>query len=913
MQNSVSTRFRDLALSSALMGLLASGAMASEILWTGGAGNGVWSDGGNWQGGSAPGAADTAVFNGAATVSPPVSFAGVIRVAGSGCVTANVAADAEFTLALGAKDFMNTGASFRKTGNGTLTLHALGGVNPGTVTVAEGAVRFAGNGTLAPGAFDHVVVESGATATVVDSPIASCRGYAYRLGKGALQSDGTSSDDYSVIQRDSVATMVANYENWTYVPTENTRHEGIQIVGDDTAAFDAGATPASVYASYCSSDGSGSAAFMVYYRGLFLSENPGSMRWQITQTTGNGAAVRIGFNSTPVYGEWKKPRDGIRNFASASVPRGWAAFTYQSANDLRWTSAGYYGFNLRHPAAYEGDSGVLTGSKLWNGICFTSLEVASGASLTIADGQAMAIANARAFKVEGAFASASADALLFLGSDWSVEENDAPLSAAALRAFSGTVEIGPTSRLGGDDSTTPVSYTITGSGELTITPANQNAVLGFQGSLRVASGASYELPIIEPDWSGLTEKAALAPVSSDNWQITENTAWASGGASITVLDPAVSVYRSAIIAKTPIPLYCPFEFSCDVHHGGNMNDKDGFFGLFVQTKGLALDYSSDAWASRAWYMLPYSGNVFGTRGYFLESWGAVPNVGWITNAMSKVSWSPNNYSAQYSWGATPISSWGLVAGKPMRWRLRYDGFGTFTATVWRNAENDATIVESRFTDPRLTEAKFVSETWYPSILACMNSSVSHSALTVSNISFKVLSAPVAVPLRLTLEHDATLMVKGCRVDDGGTAAWKFPNLTMDDGATLAIAPYFSGLATGISTEGLTVTGAAEIVPASGENVSTVVADFTSRTGGGLTVSGDVSVAEPLMVDVARSELMDIDDAVTLLDASHATAVPVLSLEPAVRDIEGSNKPIAVSYSGGYLRANAHMGTVLYIR
>ena len=59
----------------------------------------------------------------------------------------------------------------------------------------------------------------------------------------------------------------------------------------------------------------------------------------------------------------------------------------------------------------------------------------SGATLTLADGQAMAVANARAFKVDGTFASASADTWLLLGSDWTEAEGDEPLSAAALRAL----------------------------------------------------------------------------------------------------------------------------------------------------------------------------------------------------------------------------------------------------------------------------------------------------------------------------------------------------------------------------------------------------------------------------------------------------------------------------------------------
>ena len=75
-----------------------------------------------------------------------------LAVAAGLLLTVSVSADAEFSLALGSYAFADTGASFRKTGSGTLTLHAWPGINPGIVTVAEGAVNFAGNGGEAPGA-----------------------------------------------------------------------------------------------------------------------------------------------------------------------------------------------------------------------------------------------------------------------------------------------------------------------------------------------------------------------------------------------------------------------------------------------------------------------------------------------------------------------------------------------------------------------------------------------------------------------------------------------------------------------------------------------------------------------------------------------------------------------------------------
>lgn len=882
---------------------------AGEFTWTGAAGDNDWSNGANW-GGTAPGDSDTAIFPIAATVTPPATFIGLIRVNGSECLTVDITTDTRFSLALGTADFTDTGASFRKIGQGKLTLQANSGINPGTVTIAEGSVAFAGNGDVAAGAFDRVVIESGVTATVVESPIASRHGYAYRIGKAAA---GTDANDF--YKNGDVPNLVSRYTDWLYVNSDLAKYAGTHTVAEDVAAFDQSAAPMSVYANYDNQPG-----VVVYYRGLFLSDIADTSTWMLTMTKGNTSAIRMGFNSKVVCSAWPSGDKPTSSF-SASVRRGWNALTFADYADLRYWGTWSRGmaFNLVCSSPEEGDDGVLSGGKLWSGVCFTSLQVASGASLSLADGMALAIANARGLKVSGSLGGASANTYLLLASDWSETEGDAKLSAAAIKDFPGKVELGRKAKLVGDDTASTASYRIVGRGELTVVDAITHCIdEEFAGPLCVKTGADYSLPLsyLKPV---LTEKSALQPVSADTWQLDNNAAFINDGTAIQVLDKNNVNYRASVIGKNGIPVYCPFKMSCDMYLSKSSTQYASAWavmdiGLFVQSQGSSVTYLSDMWSSRPGYMLPYSYPAFGFCGNAYSRCTT-----WVLKALNLVTWSPNNYTAEYFGESTEGDSWKWNAGGPIHFELTYDGFGSFVSFAQTTVGDG--VVQSKHSYPQLSNSKYSGTTFYPSILTfCQDSSLANlGTIAVSNLSVKVLSSPSPFSRDLTVAENATLSVKASQVDAAdGTPAVDFTNLSLLSGSTLSIAPHFSGLTTGAKVSGVKVAGPATIAAADG--VTTVIGDVNLVNGVSClsVLGGNVSVSEPLTLTVSRSALKQVPGAATVLDLSALAEIPSVDISKVTvvnsddgTDMTAANK-VAVSYANGKLTLDVHRGLIIVV-
>ena len=155
---------------SVLAALAAENVTPAVCVWTGAASS-EWDNAGNWLDGVRPGNNDVVLFRSDASVSPSDSFCGVLQLEGAVVVTAFVSGTSDMTLRLTSS---SAGVpSFVKRGNGSLVLRVARGINPGTVTVAEGAVDFAQNASGEPGAFDRIVIAAGASARVVDSPFAT--------------------------------------------------------------------------------------------------------------------------------------------------------------------------------------------------------------------------------------------------------------------------------------------------------------------------------------------------------------------------------------------------------------------------------------------------------------------------------------------------------------------------------------------------------------------------------------------------------------------------------------------------------------------------------------------------------------------------------------------------------------------
>ena len=816
-------------------------------VWTG-ASSGTWTDPANWDTHAVPAADDIAVFTGAATVAPPAEFRGCIRNMGAGELTVSVSADAEFSLALGSYSFADTGASFRKTGSGTLTLHAWPGINPGTVTVAEGAVNFAGNGGEAPGAFDRIVVEPGASATVVASPAATRHGYAYRMGKPSMVwQDGAAGDFGEFRDTGDITELVRRWEQWYFVREEfegtPCRFSGIATVDDDDMAFDKCGFPKSAEDAVYAFGGSNGKNGLFYYRGIFICESDSQQTLTLKLTGGHTVFWRMAINGTSPYGA-NAGVPATRTF-SRTLSRGWATLTSGMQVDMRFDNPYYLLFNL------SDGSGALTGKRLWNGVCANALEVAQGATFTIGDGQAFAVANARSLKNAGTFASATDDAVLYLASDW--DTGDAKLKESSISGFTGTLEYG------------------TGAMDKTL--------------VALSNGDTLDLP--RAHLPSLDEKTSLQPVSDATWQRTGNTAYTNGNTAIAIFADwekrnDSNGARAAIIAKEGIPVYCAFEMSCDFYMVQNPpypdGRKDADIGLFVQSQGPSLTYYN-AWSSRSAYMLPRYKQAFGASlGYYYKK------LLWVTNTVSSVS-NPNTESAKFIDYSAEDQSWMRPANGFMKWTLSYDGHGTFTASVQTNNNGKATT--ATYTYPQLTDAKYAETTFYPSILGRFKHDGGEiKPVIVSNIVLKV-HARTAPAWPVEVASGAAVTVRGASVDAAGALPYGMDGAILNAGASVSVEPY--GNTTGVEWTDLTVAGPSSIAAAQGvtNRIGNLV--YTgSMQASTLSLTGPVAFASPLSITVPAAWASGGGGAV-LANYSAATcvAVPVPSQISIVTD-EGDN-------------------------
>ncbi|HEY7738314.1 MAG TPA: hypothetical protein VIC63_04710 [Candidatus Limnocylindria bacterium] len=121
--------------------------------WDGGAGNGLWSDPINWSSNLAPGAGDTALFDGTNTsnvaINANVSVQGVSIAAGyTGTITQNPG----FTLTVGTAAFIQAAGTFVG-GDSAITVNGAFTQSAGSFTSTSGTLTVTGNFTLSGGTF----------------------------------------------------------------------------------------------------------------------------------------------------------------------------------------------------------------------------------------------------------------------------------------------------------------------------------------------------------------------------------------------------------------------------------------------------------------------------------------------------------------------------------------------------------------------------------------------------------------------------------------------------------------------------------------------------------------------------------------------------------------------------------------
>lgn len=788
-------------------------ASGATYTWVGASG-GDWSTASNWSPTGVPASGDTIALTTAVTV------------------TANVTGEATYKLLL-----QHPSAKFVKAGAGTLAVSHAYGVAQGRLIVAAGCVNLSGNGEAeAPGAFGEIVVQRGASAQVVQSPRATCHGMVYRVGLmspeikwdvGQYRLFYSSANWEQYLSAWDDPSVYYNTETSEF-PVTTVRH----VPAADACAVngrDGIPAPYGDAAKYYKWQVSGLGNVVYMMRGIALNEAAAERTNYITGLTPDtnfrhkfGYAVFCdGVVSPGVFGEYAEPTLTPLKTTGAA---GWNAMDFLVLGVFdRWSNkdASYPVYSCT--PLVEGGHDRLVPDALWSGVCCNALTVESGATLTVADGQAFAVANARGLRVEGTFASETEDAYLYLASDWARTDDDAPLSAAALRGFKGTVRLGATAHLDGESETATVPYTISGSGELVVTEANQTKIADdFTGTLVVDEGFTYALPTDNLPVT-LAEKPELQPVSSETWAFLGGAVSAPGVNAVQLLNSATrgsAGERAVIVGKVGVPAYCPFELSCDLWVTGtfNWNSSQANFAMTAHAAGPDMAFASNSGANSVRYILPANAVPFG---FFFSGYSYTSS--WLTDVVGASSWTAD------------LGGWNFRSNTRLPYRLSYDGRGTFTATFATNAT--ASIVQT-YTYPALAAAKYAETTLYPS-LAAGAASGNYGIVTASNISFKVMASPSVIDRRIELRKNATLSLTVGSAD--GAAALSLSHLKMSESSRLALTPIFSGVETGVLLNGVTIAGAASVGPVEGEgdNVTTVLGNLTfdSANPATLTVSG----------------------------------------------------------------------------
>ncbi len=347
---------------SLMWGMLLGGllAHAGVVVWTGGAGDGDWANGANWEGAAAPAATDTAFFAAAVTVTPPESFTGTLAVSNA---TVTVHVDADTARAFSSA--VHPGAKLIKTGAGTLTLKATPGPYSGDISVDAGTICFSGNGThAASGLFGHLTVASGATARVVDSPADT------RHGALVVAADNNVAFD--------VANFLATVDTFADFSAV---WDGIEVANENQRVVYQPTKNQPLFSSsnfWMPSYYRGRDRFALYSRAVFLSPAAGTVNVRhraddYTVLHVDGVQFLTGNNNT--------------TNKQLTLTAGWHSIDTalaENGGDV-YQEISFSGGLLSTVSQFEADV-------LWRGVCFSGLDLPVGATLDVAAGQAVAFA-----------------------------------------------------------------------------------------------------------------------------------------------------------------------------------------------------------------------------------------------------------------------------------------------------------------------------------------------------------------------------------------------------------------------------------------------------------------------------------------------------------------------------------------
>lgn len=525
---------------SALAALAAENVTPAVCVWTGAASS-EWDNAGNWLDGVRPGNNDVALFRSDASVFPPDSFCGVLQLEGAVVVTAFVSGTSDMTLHLASS---SAGVpSFVKRGNGSLVLRVARGINPGTVTVAEGSVDFAQNASGEPGAFDRIVIAAGAFARVVDSPFATRHGVAVKAGFmsfeasalpedfGGFSNNGNESYYYFAGGSGSKGLEAGNETQsladrldymWDTSFSLTTLVERCFVSTETLPALcGTNSMPQELFSAQQQT--------VTYTRAIVLSENANAIRRTIQNGTGGGSMSAWVLDGAEFA---RCTWGGVRYDKSVSLSRGFHALNVSLWSECKygwkqnWTT-------LSRKPIHRDDTGCLTPDVLWNGVCCNALTVEAGATLTIAEGQALGVARAEDLTVAGQILSAGSTACISLLSSYApdgVTRSNAKL-LEGFDDFKGLIEIGRTVHVRLPDDASLAEWTIFGKGTVTVVSGSEPC-FGTQwtGTVDIPRGEVFDVP---QTWSDDVSVVGDGAVVSGDLDVTSMTTF---GGSVKLED-----------------------------------------------------------------------------------------------------------------------------------------------------------------------------------------------------------------------------------------------------------------------------------------------------------------------------------------------------------------------------------------
>ncbi len=387
-------------------------ANAEVKTWIGGTDN-LWETAANWEPAGVPTENDTAFFDTAATVSLNSAFGGTVQITNDVEVTLDVAVDVAM------ESMVAKGSTLKKQGTGSLTLSPAEGLNLGTISVLSGNVDFKQNKSGVPSMFGKLVVASGASVNVTDSPADNRHGFLIKY-RDIESADSKTTEEYC---GEFESTFDA-FNKWlTIWKTEEFSTSAYTSTTDYEKPFGCDGNNIPYFLSpYNTKD---EKYFYAMGRGVAVLHPESSNQSMLIEGDVDDFGSLFLNGVRKAYKSW----EGTFYSNSSGISPGLndvgfvlVELTQDQYFKIRW----YATSNLE---------GWVYPDTLWNGVCFNGIELNSNATLTIADNQAVGFATIGGDKIEGNVVGGESSFFSLLGGKVALNENE-------FSNFNGTIEVG---------------------------------------------------------------------------------------------------------------------------------------------------------------------------------------------------------------------------------------------------------------------------------------------------------------------------------------------------------------------------------------------------------------------------------------------------------------------------------------